>query len=278
MLLLLLFALAPPAHSTTLATVGDSFADAFYFGLRARPELLKQNRIELIRWSRPSVGLARSDQFDYAGWLRDTADLGAADFCVVQIGTNDMQSIPGGAGKWLLFPSPAWQNAYTERVQSVTEILHSQRCRRVIWALQPSFEKSKFLSKNRGLINQLQSTGAGGSVLVEVTPEPADYARDGIHFNGPFVLKLADATIAMVTTWRDRVPETCFACHTRIAVATRAALGGTAALRIGANGYVTGAALIGAAAPRSVVPPRPDRRPAQAVARRVVARRRRHHG
>ena len=49
--------LAGNASAVSLATIGDSFADSIYFGLRARPALLKQNGIELIRWSRPSIGL-----------------------------------------------------------------------------------------------------------------------------------------------------------------------------------------------------------------------------
>jgi len=89
------------AQAVIVATVGDSLADAVYLGLRLQPDLLRKSGIKLVRWSRPKIGLTRTDYFDYTAWLRDTADLGSADFCVVQLGANDLQSIATGDGKWI---------------------------------------------------------------------------------------------------------------------------------------------------------------------------------
>src|SRR5215471_12649952 len=158
--LVLLFVLQCPA-ATTVATVGDSFADSFFWGLRARPNLLKQNDIQLVRWSRPTIGLSRTDQFDYTGWLQSSADLGTADFCIVQVGTNDMQSLSAGPGKWIKFPSDPWKDAYAARVRGIVTTLRANRCRRIIWALQPGFERHRFLSRYQELINQLQLSGVG---------------------------------------------------------------------------------------------------------------------
>jgi len=33
---------------------GDSFADSLYYAMRARPDLLRSNDVQLRRWSRPS--------------------------------------------------------------------------------------------------------------------------------------------------------------------------------------------------------------------------------
>ena len=68
-------------RAITVATVGDSFADSLYNALRSRPDLMQRYGVELRRWSRPIVGLTRGDDFDYAGWLRDTVELGSVD-CV----------------------------------------------------------------------------------------------------------------------------------------------------------------------------------------------------
>src|SRR5258708_7682350 len=68
----------------TIATVGDSLADAVYLGIKSQPQLVKDNGIHLIRWSRPSIGLTRVDFFDYPGWLRTSKNLGRVDFCVVE--------------------------------------------------------------------------------------------------------------------------------------------------------------------------------------------------
>ena len=271
--------LAGNAAAISVATIGDSFADSIYFGLRARPALLKQNGIELIRWSRPSIGLVRTDQFDYTGWLRDTAELGAADYCMVQLGTNDMQSIPDGVGQWVRFPGDAWKSAYRGRVTQMAEILHKQRCRRVIWVLQPGFEKSKFLSGNRALINELQVAGIAASrdFVLDVDAEASDYGHDGIHFSGPFTLKLADAAIRIVTTWRDRVPESCFACHTAIPAASQIKSADLTVVRIhAASSFAPAGLLAEAVAPRSVVPPRVQVKIVRTAVSKPPVRRRRH--
>jgi hypothetical protein len=88
-----LILLATSARAVTVATVGDSLADAVYLGMKLQPDLLKKNGIHLVRWSRAKIGLTRTDYFDYTDWLRVNNDLGTADFCVVQLGANDLQSI-----------------------------------------------------------------------------------------------------------------------------------------------------------------------------------------
>src|SRR5215472_6484061 len=140
---LLLLALSCSA-ATSVATVGDSFADALYCGMRARPDLLRPNNVQLVHWSRPAIGLTRIGQFDYPVWLQQSADLGTADFCVVQIGADDRQSFPTGPGMWVLFPMETWQVPYRDRVQTILPTLHTSLCSRVIRMLQPGFENGKF--------------------------------------------------------------------------------------------------------------------------------------
>ncbi len=65
-------ALLAQDNPTTVATIGDSFADAIYLAMKARPDLLKKHDIKLVRWSRPIIGLARTDYFDYSGWLSES--------------------------------------------------------------------------------------------------------------------------------------------------------------------------------------------------------------
>jgi hypothetical protein len=208
----------PNFAATSVATVGDSFADTFYYGMRSRPDLLKQYDIQLVRWSRPMIGLTRTDQFDYAAWLRESADLGVADFCVVQLGANDLQSIPAGPGQWVRFPGEEWKAAYSGRAGAMLDILRTQRCRRVMWMLQPGFERSGALGRNRQMINELQIAGlaSGNALVFDIAAGEGDYGRDGIHFNGPFALKLGDAVMRTVAAWRQRIAPGCYACHTQI--------------------------------------------------------------
>ena len=236
----LLILAALQARAATVATVGDSLADAIYLGLKLQPDLLRKNGIELTRWSRPSIGLTRVDYFDYTAWLRDTAGLGSVDFCVVQMGANDLQSIAiedknpesksqEGKGqetknqetknqetkKWTRVGTEDWQRAYTDRVQAFVRTLKPLRCANVVWLLQPPYQKNKFLSQYHGMINAVQLAGsATGAAVYEIDAGADDYGPDGIHFNKDFCFKLARAVVNLFASSRPPSAGTnCASCH-----------------------------------------------------------------
>jgi hypothetical protein len=197
----------------TIATVGDSLADAVYLGIKSQPQLVKDNQIHLIRWSRPSIGLTRLDFFDYPGWLR-SKDLGRVDFCVVELGANDLQSISVGRLKWIAVGTERWQQIYQQRQEQMMETLKTDRCAEVVWLLQPGYEQNKYLRQYHHMINTVQLTGLQSSktAAFEITAEPGDYTPDGIHFNGPFALKLGQAVVKVFTAWKQYV-QSCSGCH-----------------------------------------------------------------
>jgi hypothetical protein len=199
---------ATPARAVTVATVGDSLADAVYLGMKLQPDLLKKNGIHLVRWSRARIGLTRTDYFDYTEWLR-SSDLGTVDFCVVQLGANDLQSIAIRKNKWILVGSETWQRIYQERVKALVETLKVQRCRSVIWLLQPAYENNKFLRQYHGMINAVQFAGSNSEVAAafELATTENDYTADGVHFNKPFCFALARAVIQLFA------PAGCESCH-----------------------------------------------------------------
>jgi hypothetical protein len=212
--LLLLFA-ALQVRAVTIATVGDSLADAIYLGLKLQPDLLRKNGIQLARWSRPSIGLTRTDSFDYTAWLRDKADLGSVDFCVVEMGANDLQSIATGPKKWIAVGTDAWRQAYTERVQALVQTLRPLRCASVVWLLQPPYQKNKYLSQYHTMINAAQLAGsASGAVAFEIDAGMDDYSADGVHFNKDFCFKLGRAVVNLVDSFRQAPAGTnCTVCH-----------------------------------------------------------------
>jgi lysophospholipase L1-like esterase len=219
-LLFLLLAPSGVSAGTTVATVGDSFADGIYLALRSRPDLLKTYDVRVTRWSRPVIGLARSDYFDYPAWLRNSPEMRAADFCVVQIGSNDMQGIPaGGRNRWISYGSEQWKAAYKSRVQDLWRILDQGRCKEVLWILQPGFEKSSVMARNRGLINQLQAEAlhSVGATVFDLRTTGAEYARDDVHFNRDFVLALGGAVVRTVVFSRQAQQANCAACHGGVA-------------------------------------------------------------
>jgi lysophospholipase L1-like esterase len=201
---------AAPARAVTVATVGDSLADAVYLGMKLQPDLLKKNGIHLVRWSRAKIGLTRTDYFDYTEWLRASTDLGSADFCIVQLGANDLQSISIGKNKWVFVGSQTWQRMYQERVKTLVETLRVQRCKSVIWLLQPAYEKNKYLRQYSGMINAVQFAGSnpGVAAAFELATAENDYLKDGIHFNKPFCFAVARAVINLFAP-----AAGCISCH-----------------------------------------------------------------
>ncbi len=203
------------ARAVTVATVGDSLADAVYLGMKLQPDLLKKNDIHLVRWSRGKIGLTRTDYFDYTSWLRDNDDLGSADFCVVQLGANDLQSIAIGKNKWVMVGTQTWQRLYQERVKALVDTLRVQRCNSVIWLLQPAYQKNKFLSQYHGMINAIQFAGStpGVAGAFEIATTGDDYSADGIHFNKPFCFAVSRGVIDLIAQRKAFAANGCVTCH-----------------------------------------------------------------
>jgi lysophospholipase L1-like esterase len=226
---LLILGASPARAAVTVATVGDSLADAVYLGMKLQPDLLKKSQIHLVRWSRAKIGLTRTDYFDYTEWLRASNDLGTADFCVVQLGANDLQSISIGKNKWVFVGTQTWQRMYQERVKALVDTLRVGRCKSVIWLLQPAYEKNKFLRQYHGMINAVQFAGSNSGVAAafELATTENDYSSDGIHFNKPFCFALAKAVIDLFAEGADwgRTPQPgeCATCHS----GAKFSLGGT---------------------------------------------------
>jgi hypothetical protein len=209
------------AEATVIATVGDSLADAIYLGLKLQPDLLRKDGLRVERWSRPKIGLTRVDYFDYTSWIRDNQTLGSADFCVVELGANDLQSIdttpgePGGRKKWIRLGTGDWRQAYTGRVLALVNILKERRCGHVVWLLQPPYQNNKFLSQYHEMINGVQLAGAsGGAAAFDIAAKQDDYSADGVHPNKEFCFKLGRAVAALVESWREPFAGgNCASCH-----------------------------------------------------------------
>jgi hypothetical protein len=187
--------------------------------------LLQRYGVRLARWSRPIVGLTRTDYFDYAGWLRDTSDLAPADLCLVEIGANDMQSIPSGPRQWIPYGSPTWRESYANRTRAMAQTLADRRCGQVLWVLQPGFEKREAMACHRELINELQGSAVhqARTQVLELLTSDAAYGPDKTHFNRAYVLQLGPSLFHLVDTSRQIVHMHCLACHQNADVLPRAA-------------------------------------------------------
>jgi hypothetical protein len=211
------FLIAGPGHAlVNIATVGDSLADSVYLGIKSQPQFMKKHEVSLTRWSRPSIGLTRIDFFDYPGWLRGSNTLGRADFCVVEMGANDVQSISVGQNKWVAAGSAEWQRRYTQRLEDMAATLKTQRCQEVVWLLQPAYQGNRFLNQHHAMMNSVQLSGLKSTSIqaFEIASAETDYQHDGIHFNGPFALKLGQAVVRLAESWRQFASGNCSDCHT----------------------------------------------------------------
>ena len=199
-------------YPTTIATVGDSFADSIFLAMKARPAFLQQHDIKVIRWSRPIIGLSRDDYFDYPGWL--TTSNKVADVCVIQIGSNDMQSLHKD-GKYFFFGTDQWKEVYLSRAKAMVDTLAHKRCKQILWMLQPGFERQQRMAEKHVVVNELQSQAlqASGSMAFELTTNREVYGSDNTHFNRDYMLKLGDAILSVVAESKPLIQNRCFSCH-----------------------------------------------------------------
>ena len=211
----MLFGIGTPCPAISVATVGDSFADSLYTAMRARPDLMRRYDVQLTRWSRPIIGLTRTDYFDYTEWLHDSNELGSVDLCFVQIGSNDMQSIPVSKKQWIAYGSPQWRNAYAGRTRELALVLTERRCGLLIWVLQPGFENRDAMACHRELINEVQRNALppDRTRVLELSTFGADYGMDKTHFNRGYVLQLGPALFQVVDSSRQIIHMGCLTCH-----------------------------------------------------------------
>jgi len=205
----------------TIATIGDSFADALYLAMRVRPDLLKQHDVKLVRWSRAKIGLTRLDYFDYPGWLREDPGAPPADVCVVQIGSNDLQSILVSRGRWAAFGSDQWRSMYAGRAANMLNAMRTNRCKQVAWLLQPGFEKRDFMARGQKVVSQVQAgvVESSSGVVFDVVTSKDDYQFDNIHYNRPFMLRMGPALIRLAEASKEVVDGKCLGCHSAAAAA-----------------------------------------------------------
>lgn len=198
-----------------VATIGDSFADALYLAMKVRPDLLKQHDIKIVRWSRANIGFTRLDFFDYPAWLHDNAALGQVDLCIVQIGSNDLQSIHTGKYQWAFFGNDQWRELYGKRVTDMLVTLQQSRCKQIAWMLQPGFEKSPVMAKGKVPVVQVQTKAlaASAAVAFDVVTGKDDYQADNIHYGRGLMLRMGPALVQLADTARELIEGNCVACH-----------------------------------------------------------------
>ena len=100
----------------TIGVFGDSMADGLWAGLYRR--FRDDDRVEVVRFARPSTGLARYDYVNVADQTAEQLAERRVDIAVFIIGANDRQAMQGD-GAVLPYGEAEWRNAYGQRADAL---------------------------------------------------------------------------------------------------------------------------------------------------------------
>lgn len=149
--LVLAFACACPvaafARPLTVAVIGDSIATELGRGMQA---LFAHSRdVRVIKRTKFSTGLVRTDYFNWNQAARDFLAQHRADKVVVVMGGNDRQSVNVGERRLQRF-SAAWRRNYEQRVARFMRILQGAHAE-VYWVGLPQVESDQMTRDYRVL-------------------------------------------------------------------------------------------------------------------------------
>src|SRR5690554_5522959 len=108
----------------TIAVFGDSMAEGLWTALYRK--LQRDPRFEVLRRSRPVVGLARPDYYDWESELANFLRADPIDAAIFSIGLNDMQGMVVPGGNPHQFRSEAWSAEYRARVTRLVRQLKAE--------------------------------------------------------------------------------------------------------------------------------------------------------
>ncbi|MGQ0444223.1 MAG: SGNH/GDSL hydrolase family protein [Beijerinckiaceae bacterium] len=190
----------PPAQpavapSYFVAVLGDSLAQLLAQGLTEAFE--NRPEVAIVRKAKENSGLVRDDFFD---WTKATQGMLASsekiDFAVMLIGSNDRQSLRDANGSYES-PSPEWQAAYTQRIETIAAMFRDKKIP-LVWVGLPIL-KSERLSEDALAFNEFYRAYAekSGATYIDIweafADEAGQYSAVGPDINGQTVrLRAAD--------------------------------------------------------------------------------------
>jgi hypothetical protein len=166
-------ALAVPAGRTlSIGVFGDSMADGLWAALYR--DFRKSGSVEVLRLAQNSTGLTRYDYVDVQSQTRDQLAEHHVDVAVVLFGANDGQGIVTDDGKVYVFGTPAWRQAYENRIDALVGLLRSQGAV-VYWVGLPKMEKAE-MDRRASLLNGMfqERMAALGAPFIPTVAQTVD--------------------------------------------------------------------------------------------------------
>lgn len=206
-----------PATAGTVLLVGDSLMGEVARGMRRG----LPRTFTVIDKHRSSTGLTNQGYYDWPAQAQQFTQEEAPGWVVIHLGANDAQDMLL-SGKWLRFGSPAWQQAYLVRAQTLIDNIRAAAPEaRVAWIGLPAMRSPKFDGRMTIIANlhrqaatsrqvpYLDGRHALGSTYTKQGASPSGKtevwrADDGIHYARQGGWRLAEAVGvlgAMNWTW-----------------------------------------------------------------------------
>lgn len=138
------------ARPVTVAVVGDSIANELGRGMEAL--FARSSQVRVIKRTKFSTGLVRTDYFNWNAALRQYLSRLRADKIVVVMGGNDRQHIVVGHRKLHRFSS-GWRRNYERRVARFMGILKRARAE-VYWVGLPQVASGQ-MTRDYGILNSI---------------------------------------------------------------------------------------------------------------------------
>ncbi len=91
------------------------------------------------KWGKASSGMARPDFHDWVKEMPAVNDEYDPDVYIVNLGTNDFQSVLLPGGGWAKAHTPEWDKAYGDRVDALLKVLSGERKRLIVWVGPSAF-------------------------------------------------------------------------------------------------------------------------------------------
>jgi hypothetical protein len=187
---------APVEPTTFIAVFGDTLAELLAGGLA--DAYADNEAIEVIRRTRSSSGLVRTDFYDWNAAVRDyLATTDKLTIAVIMMGSNDRQMLKDASGAVMEPLSDGWKEAYAARV---TEFMRpfGEKGVPVVWVGLPIMEAPRFAA-DMLMLNEVIRTAVrnAGGTYVDLWEAFADeqnrYSVSGPDMNGDIVkLRAAD--------------------------------------------------------------------------------------
>ncbi len=175
-----------PIEKRRILVIGASSIQ-FAIGVEFETRVPTYPGVQVKRFGQLATGLARPDFFNWPKKLEELASQFRPDLVIANYGGNDAQDIPLPNYKKAAFKTPAWEKAFTERVQEMINIGKKHNADFVMLGM-PIMRSKAFSAKMKRLNRVMKSaTESAGGLFIptwKMAATPSGKYRKTITYRG----------------------------------------------------------------------------------------------